>query len=198
MAFKHPQKCTHPDKRPSCIDKSLLPCPTLSGAFSLDLCIQISVNHTHIIFPLTHGSTSNARLDSTNKNKTTVYLRRGGRKPAAARRVSLFLAGVAAQDTWPAACEPAVPRMRGGVCNGDGGSREASRAALGKRNAIRCVLCWCRSSSQSNGMCLSHAERYASYGSWKATSALAKGKYRLSSSGGIPRARRARAERSSP
>ena len=26
---------------------------------------------------------------------------------------------------------PAVPRMRGGVCNGDGGSREASGAALG-------------------------------------------------------------------
>ena len=35
--------------------------------------------------------------------------------------------------------------------------------------------------------CLSHARRYASYGSWKATSALAKRKYRLSSSGGIPR-----------
>ena len=42
-----------------------------------------------------------------------IYLRRGGRKPAAARRVSLFLAGVAAQDTWSAACEAAVPRMRG-------------------------------------------------------------------------------------
>ena len=42
-----------------------------------------------------------------------------------------FLAGVAAQDTWSAACEAAVPRMRGDVCNGDGGSREASRAALG-------------------------------------------------------------------
>ena len=38
-------------------------------------------------------------------------------------------------------------------------------------------------------MRLSHAGRYASYGSWKATSALAKGKYRLRSSGGIPRAR---------
>ena len=36
---------------------------------------------------------------------------------------------------------------------------------------------------------LSHAGRYASYGSWKATSALAKGKYRLSSNGGIPPAR---------
>ena len=30
-------------------------------------------------------------------------------------------------------------------------------------------------------MCLSHAGRHASYGSWKATSALAKRKYRLSS-----------------
>ena len=60
-----------------------------------------------------------------------VYLRRGGRKPAAAGRVSLFLASVAAQDTWSAACEPAVPRLRGGVRNGDRGSREASWAALG-------------------------------------------------------------------
>ena len=34
-----------------------------------------------------------------------------------------------------------------------------------------------------------HAGRYASYGSWKATSSLAKGKYRLRLSGGIPRAR---------
>ena len=33
-------------------------------------------------------------------------------------------------------------------------------------------------------MRLSHAGRYASYGSWKATSAIGKGKYRLSSSGG--------------
>ena len=44
--------------------------------------------------------------------------------------------------------------------------------------------------SQGNGMCLSHAGRHASYGSWKATSAFAKGKYRLGSGGGIPRARR--------
>ena len=56
---------------------------------------------------------------------------KGGRKPAAARRVSLFLAGNAAQNTRSAACESAVPRMRGGVCNGDGGSRETSRAAFG-------------------------------------------------------------------
>ena len=42
--------------------------------------------------------------------------------------------------------------------------------------------------------CVSHEGRYASYGRWKATSALAKGEYRLSSSGGIPRAR-ARARR---
>ena len=54
---------------------------------------------------------------------------------------------------------------------------------------MRYVVCWCRSASQGNGMCLSHAGRYPSYGSWKATSAVAKGKYRLSSSGGIPRAR---------
>ena len=47
-------------------------------------------------------------------------------------------------------------------------------------------------------MCLSHAGRYASYGSWKATSTLAKGKHRLSSSGGIPRTRaRGRAGRPS-
>ena len=45
--------------------------------------------------------------------------------------------------------------------------------------------------SQGKGMCLSHAGRHVSYGSWKATSASAKGKYRLSSSGGIPRAARA-------
>ena len=32
-------------------------------------------------------------------------------------------------------------------------------------------------------MCLSHAGRYPSNGSWKATSALVKGKHRLSSSG---------------
>ena len=37
--------------------------------------------------------------------------------------------------------------------------------------------------------CVCHTQgRHASYGSWKATSALAKGKYRLGSSGGIPRA----------
>ena len=57
---------------------------------------------------------------------------------------------------------------------------------------VRYVVCWCGSSSQGNGMCLSHAGRYASQGSWKATSTLAKGKHRLSSSGGIPRARAGR------
>ena len=61
-----------------------------------------------------------------------IYIpEKGGRKPAAARRVSLFLAGVAAEDTWSEACGSVVPRMRGGVCNGDGGNKEASRAALG-------------------------------------------------------------------
>ena len=48
---------------------------------------------------------------------------KGGPKPAAARRVSLFRAGAATQDTCSAACESAVPRVRGGVCTGDGGSR---------------------------------------------------------------------------
>ena len=48
---------------------------------------------------------------------------KGGQQPESA--------GVAAQDTWPAACESAVPRMQGGIRNGHGGSREASRAAVG-------------------------------------------------------------------
>ena len=74
----------------------------------------------------------------------------------------------------------------------EGAEKQAGR--LWDKFGMKDVVCWCRSSSQGNGMCLSHAGRYASYGSWKATSALAKGKYRLSSSGGIPRAR-ARAAR---
>ena len=57
-----------------------------------------------------------------------IYLTIGGRKPAAARRVSLFLAGVAAQDTWSAACEPAVPRMQGTyVMVMEGAEKQAGR-----------------------------------------------------------------------
>ena len=77
-------------------------------------------------------------------------------------------------------------RVSGAV---DVGGQQRSKPG-GSEREMRYVVCWCRSSSQGNGMRLSHAGRYASYGSWRATSALAKGKYRLSSSGGIPHARR--------
>ena len=77
-----------------------------------------------------------------------IYIpEKGGRKPAAARRVSLFLAGVAAQDTWSAACEAAVPRMRGAyVMVIEGAEKQAGRLwdKFGMkdvvRNAIRCML----------------------------------------------------------
>ena len=81
---------------------------------------------------------------------TYIYIcepEKGGRKPAAARRVSLFLAGVAAQDTWSAACEAAVPRMRGAyVMVIEGAEKQAGRLwdKFGMkdvvRNAIRCML----------------------------------------------------------
>ena len=115
--------------------------------------------------------------------------------PAAARRVSLvslFLAGVAAQDTWSAACEAAVPRMRGAyVMVTEGAEKQAGRLwdKFGMKEVVKetCDTLYVgvgHHHSRGNGMCLSHAGRHASYGSWKATSALAKGKYRLSSSGG--------------
>ena len=57
-----------------------------------------------------------------------TYLRRGGRKPAAAKRVSLFLAGVMAQDTWSAACKAAVPWMRGAYVKViEGAEKQAGR-----------------------------------------------------------------------
>ena len=125
-----------------------------------------------------------------------TYLRMGGRKPAAARRVFLFLAsrhtthGRQLASQWRRGCG------RASVMVMEGAEKQAGRLwdkfgmkEVYSEREVRYVVCWCRSSSQGNGMCLSHAGRYASYGSWKATSALAKGKYRLSSSGGIPRAR---------
>ena len=59
-----------------------------------------------------------------------IYIPEKWGTKASSRQTS---ARVAAQVTWSTACESAVPRMRGWVCNdnGDGGSREASRAASG-------------------------------------------------------------------
>ena len=78
---------------------------------------------------------------------------KGGRKPAAARRVSLFLAGVAPQDTWSAACESAVARMRGGYVMGMEGAEKQARRLWDKfgmkevsnEREVRYVVCWRRS-----------------------------------------------------
>ena len=51
------------------------------------------------------------RKFALRRSAYVIYLRRGGRKPAAARRVSLFPAGVAAQDTWSAPKKEIISKL---------------------------------------------------------------------------------------
>ena len=64
-----------------------------------------------------------------------IYLRRGGRKPAAARRESLFLAGVAAQVTWLAASE----FQWWDTTRAHGQRRRASTECV-RKDAVMCLL----------------------------------------------------------
>ena len=102
------------------------------GASAIHELLRVPLFNRHIQLRL--ESVVRSVYTNVNYLETYIYIyipEKGGTKASSRQTSVSFLAGVAAQNTWSAACESAVLRMRGGVCNGDGGSREASRAALG-------------------------------------------------------------------
>ena len=127
-----------------------------------------------------------------------IYIPENGGTKASSRQTSVFFWRASRHKTWSAACESAVLRCRCGayVVVMEGAEKQAGRLwdKFGMKEVVKekCDTLYVGVGHQGNGMCLSRAGRYASYRSWKAKSALAKGRYHLSSSGGIPRARAGR------
>ena len=121
--------------------------------------------------------------------KIEVYIPEKGGAKASSRQTSVsFSGGRRGTRHVVGSLRGSGAADAGGICNGVWDK-------FGMKEVVKCDTLYVgvgHHHSQGKGMCLSHAGRHAYYGSWKATSALAKGKYRLSSSGGIPRARSAR------